>query len=83
MKTILKNVLGVALVAVISAGAALGTTSYVMHKNGVYGYNNPADVFDQRMHMTKRMVSLFWVSSSMILMFLAFMSRSEMDRRPS
>lgn len=51
MKTILKNVLGVALVAAISAGAALGTTSYVMHKNGVYGYNNPADVFDQRMHL--------------------------------
>ena len=33
MKPILKNVLGVALVAAISAGAAVGTTSYLMNKN--------------------------------------------------
>lgn len=33
MKPILKNVLGVALVAAISAGAAVGTTSYLMSKN--------------------------------------------------
>lgn len=35
MKPILKNVLGIALVAAISAGAAVGTTSYWMSKNQV------------------------------------------------
>lgn len=33
MKTIWRNVLGVALVAAISSGAAIGTSSYLMNKN--------------------------------------------------
>ncbi|MCC8152971.1 MAG: Do family serine endopeptidase [Tannerellaceae bacterium] len=50
MKTMLKNVLGVAMVAVISAGAAIGTSSYIMNKKqyessysieSEYGFNQP------------------------------------------
>ena len=33
MKNIWKNVLGVALIAAISSGAAIGTSTYLMNKN--------------------------------------------------
>ena len=35
MKNIWKNVLGVALIAAISSGAAIGTSTYLMNKNHV------------------------------------------------
>ncbi|MCD7935651.1 MAG: Do family serine endopeptidase [Tannerellaceae bacterium] len=50
MKTVLKNVLGVVLVAAISAGAAIGTSTYIMNKKQAessysiesdYGFKQP------------------------------------------
>ena len=50
MKTMWKNVLGVVLVAAISAGAAVGTSAYLMNKNQT-GYNasdsTSANTFNQ------------------------------------
>lgn len=55
MKTMWKNVLGVVLVAAISAGAAVGTSAYLMNKNQT-GYNasdsTSANTFNQFYRLT-------------------------------
>lgn len=48
MKKMWKNVLGLVLVAAISAGAAVGTSSYLMNKNQpVYSSSDLANTFNQ------------------------------------
>ena len=55
MTTMWKNVLGVVLVAAISAGAAVGTSAYLMNKNQT-GYNasdsTSANTFNQFYRLT-------------------------------
>lgn len=48
MKKMWKNVLGIVLVAVISAGAAVGTSAYLINKNQpVFGTSGSANTFNQ------------------------------------
>lgn len=53
MKTMWKNVLGFALVAVISSGAAVGTSAYLMNRNQqVYSASSPVNAFNQPVRLT-------------------------------
>ena len=48
MKKMWKNVLGIVLVAAISAGAAVGTSAYLINKNQpVFGTSGSANTFNQ------------------------------------
>lgn len=44
MKNIWKNVLGVALIAAISSGAAIGTSTYLMNKNHAVRWSWPPEL---------------------------------------
>ena len=48
MKKMWRNVLGIVLVAAISAGAAVGTSAYLINKNQpVFGTSGSANTFNQ------------------------------------
>ena len=53
MKKMWKNVLGIVLVAAISAGAAVGTSAYLINKNQpVFGTSGSANTFNQPIRLT-------------------------------
>ena len=65
MKKMWKNVLGIVLVAAISAGAAVGTSAYLINKNQpVFGTSGSANTFNQPIRLTGYNTCLLYTSDA-------------------